>query len=327
MRRISSSRRFSRNTASPGVSSGRSRRPYFTLPSNSPSTPCSGQAMSAMPMTMPISLRTSNWSSGSGSPCVQHRNRDRVSPTDWAPGRINRIDTCRCWVCGQPSTRRYIAASSSGVARSRSIAPSKMTSARSTPTSDAVSTAARGGRCEQPVPQLPDVIGPPGTRVVDHIPAHSARTAVQPEDVHAVERHLPETHVVVDRRRTMRERNPVPVREQHRGAPEAVTLRQVGSRPDRGGDVRPLPNAVQHAGPDGPGQVTVLVAEGERLPPQEDAVVVQMSEFVHADEDPPRLRARTAISATSCGGVDSAPMPVYGNRARLALCAEVTCST
>ena len=31
------------------------------------------------------------------------------------------------------------------------------------------------GRCEQPVTELPDVVGHPGTGVVDHVPAHPAR--------------------------------------------------------------------------------------------------------------------------------------------------------
>ena len=146
MRRISSSRCFSRNTASPGVSPGREQPAVLHLavelaqhamlgPRHVGNTDDDAHLVAHLELELGLRepLRPAD------------RYRDLVSPTDWAPGRISLIDTCRCWVCGHPSMRRYVAASSSGGARSRSIAPSRTTRARSTLTSEAVSTAARAG--------------------------------------------------------------------------------------------------------------------------------------------------------------------------------------
>ena len=76
-----------------------------------------------------------------------------------------------------------------------------------------------------------------------------------------------------------------------------------------------MTNAMEDAEPYGAGQVAVLVAERQRLPSQEDAVVVEVSELIHGDEDPPR-QSRAPRLDVDLWRNGSASRPVDGNRAR-----------
>lgn len=76
--RRSSSRSFSATTASAAVCPGRSSRPYFTSPSNSPARRCASHQKSTVPTWRPDGSRTSCCRSGVGIPAhaVAHRLRD-----------------------------------------------------------------------------------------------------------------------------------------------------------------------------------------------------------------------------------------------------------
>src|SRR3712207_8331784 len=74
---ISSSRRFSSNTTSPGSRPDRRTRPYLTRPSNSPTTRSSSQAKSARPDRKSTRLNSSHANISYAVFCLK-KNIDRI---------------------------------------------------------------------------------------------------------------------------------------------------------------------------------------------------------------------------------------------------------
>ena len=122
--RRASSRSFSATTTSAGCCPGRSSRPSFTIPSNSPTARRSGHAKSTRPTPS-----TTHCSTGGGSPRRHIATRLRDSPTLSARPSAKARTRAAAALPRRPGERDSAAASVAGVTASACRAASAMTTA------------------------------------------------------------------------------------------------------------------------------------------------------------------------------------------------------